>query len=401
MIIRDLERCTDAEWSVVSAHVQWETTDRPEGRIEYRIPLASGVLPALRPEAFLLAAIAPAAAAGESRVAVEAPVCGILQESLPSALAILKAWFPNRFPVGNLPRIESHGSVAAATPKATRAAAFYSGGVDSTHLLLANTQRYPTGHPSRVDMGVSVYGFDMGGRVGSDGHAPYTHLLTQAAPFLASLAIQSVPVHTNLRHLDDRPGFWGEVFVGFALASVAHVLADEVTCVVQASPGEPLCQTVQQPFGAHPSLISFTNSSYVMQSMPYVDVGRLQRLREISANELALRSLRVCFFADEKPVLNCGHCEKCVRTQLGLRASGIDPQPYFSGTTLSPALLDQTDLSSAGVRGIYVELQEALAARGETPLSLAVGRQLARLDRYLKWKAGRTWGGRLRRLLRR
>lgn len=396
MRIYDLQVAERDGWLTASSRVQWENAGRPDTSIEFRIAKATGIAPACRPEAFLLAAVVPAAAAGEERVYVEGAVCGLLYESIPSALAILKHWFPKRFPDQPLPRIEAL-SISAATDRGPdRTAGFYSGGVDSTHLLLANTERFPVGHPERIAHGVCVYGFDMGGRVGQDGSEPFNFLLQQSSPLLSSLGIKPLPVYTNLRHLDDRPGFWGEVFVGFALAAVAHALSGEFSRFFRASSGEPIVASIQEPSGYHPSLLLYTDSKFIRTIAPYLEVSRQQRLRLIAQNPAALQALRVCFYCDEKPVLNCGTCEKCVRTQLGLMLCGIDPTPYFAGVKVNAELLHATDLHSDEVGRMYEELRDGMDAIGNLALRDAIDMQLKRLEKYLRWKQGKTLGGRLR-----
>ena len=398
MRIYDFQLSRTAGWQVASAQVHWEDCERPDATIDFRISEAVGIALACRPEAFLLAAIMPAAAAGEERVSVEGPVCGLLTQSIPTALAILKHWFPERFPDKPLPRIEVLAIADSPVNPPNRSAGFYSGGVDSTHLLLANAERFPIGHPERIAYGICVYGFDMGGRVGQDGSEPFNFLLAQSSPLLESLAIKPLPVYTNLRHLDDRPGFWGEVFVGFALSAVAQILSPDFCRIFRASSGEPLVKAVQEPSGYHPSLLPYTNTRFLQSVAPYLEVSRQERLALIARNPAALAALRVCFHCDDKPVLNCGHCEKCVRTQLGLMLCGIDPAPYFGGVKVGADLLRSIDLHSDEVGGMYEELRDGMDAKGNYVLRDAIDLQLKRLDKYLHWKRGKTLAGRLRRL---
>lgn len=399
MRIDDFQQSRASGWLRASARVQWEDCGRPDTTIDFRIPEAVGIAPVCRPEAFLLAAIVPAAAAGEERVYVDGAVCGLLSQSIPTALAIVKNWSPLRFPDKPLPRIEAASISDSVQAPTNRSAGFYSGGVDSTHLLLANAERFPIGHSARIAYGISVYGFDMGGRIGQDGNEAFNLLLAQSRPLLESLEIKPLPIYTNLRHLDDRPGFWGEAFVGFALAAVAHVLEGAFRNIFVASAGEPLVEAIQVPTATSPSLVPYLNSKHVQVSMPYVEIGRLQRLHLIVRNQAALAALRVCFLCDERPVLNCGSCEKCVRTQLGLMICGIDPGPYFGGVKIDARILHQTDLGSLAVGTMYGELRDGMAEMGHIELRDAIDVQLKRLEKYLRWKQGKTLGGRLRRLL--
>lgn len=386
-------------WLKSTCRVEWETAGRPPTSIEFCIAEEVGIAPLANPEPFLLAAAVPAASAGEERIWVDGAVCGLLLESIPSALAILKAWFPERFPSRALPRIEVASISDARDEPGERPAAFYSGGVDSTHLLLANAQDFPVGHPNRIECGICVYGFDMGGRIGHDGSKAFNLLLSQSRPLLDALGVRQLPVYTNLRHLDDRPGFWGEVFVGFALSAVAHVLEKRFRQIFMATTGEALVEAIQAPFGNHPALSPYTNSRNVTITNPYLNIQRLQRIRLIARYPAALDTLRVCYFFDHGTELNCGVCEKCVRTQLGLMLCGIDPAPYFGEVQIDAALLERTEIGSLPAKMMFLELRDGMESIGRRDLRDAIDRQLKRFEQYQRWRQGRTLGGRVRKML--
>lgn len=382
-----------------TCRAEWETAERPATTIEFWIAEEVGIAPLGNPEAFLLAAAVPAAAAGEERIWVDGAVCGLLLESIPSALAILKTWFPEHFPSRALPHIEVAAISDILDEPSERPAAFYSGGVDSTHLLLANAQDFPVGHPNRIECGICVYGCDMGGQIGQDGSQAFSLLLSQSRPLLDALGVRQLPVYTNLRHLDDRPGFWGEVFVGFALSAVAHVLEKRFSQIFMATTGEPLVEAIQAPFGNHPSLTPYTNSRDVRITNPYLTIQRLQRIRLIAQYPVALSALRVCYFCNHGAELNCGVCEKCVRTQLGLLLCGIDPAPYFGEVQVDAALLDRTDIGSLPAKMMFLELRDGMASIGRHDLRDAIDRQLKRFEQYQRWRQGKTLSGRLRKML--
>jgi len=380
--------------------VEWEDVDRPPTRIAFALPDALGVAPHATPEAFLLAALAPAFAAGERRIHIDAPICELLEQTLPSALAILHKWSPEDFSRTESPVIETRGVRKHFGQNGRPSAAFYSGGVDSTHLLLANARDIPASHPSHIRHAISVYGFDIGGRTNSSEHATYTRFLANAQPFTRSIGIRILPLQTNLRHLDDRPGFWGRSFVGLALAAAAQALGDNFALTWLATPGEELSNTVQAPFGTHPSLAPYCNTLNSRIAMPYVEISRLARLAEITRNTAALAALRVCFCKDPG-AMNCGLCEKCVRTQLGLRLHGIDPAPFFSGVNLDADLIDHTNIDSDSAANMAREMLAHMQGKEWLSLRNAVQRQIQRWERYKRWKEGKTTGGRLRSLAKR
>lgn len=393
------ELCTSRSGGFARAHcrVHWESPERPVTSIEFAIPEGHAISPVAAPEAFLLAALAPAIAAGEERILIDAPLSQRLIAGIDSAIAILRAWSPADFNGKPAPRIEHMGLVSLAPASGAQAGAFYSGGVDSTHLMLAAAQESASPDWARIRHAICVYGFDIGGRKDKPDPEAFSLFVEQSKDFAHAVDASLLPVHTNLRHLDDRPGFWGRLFVGFALAAVAQTLREQCSLVNVATPGEPLSPQIQAPFGTHPSLAPYCNTEATRILMPYLEVSRFQRLALIARHTPALKALRVCFGSSAN-AMNCGRCEKCVRTQLGLLLSGVEPAQWFSGVVLDAALIDQTDIGSEAAANMASEMLASSAMSGFPLLKRATERQLARWQRYKAWRDGRTLGGRLRRL---
>jgi hypothetical protein len=66
----------------------------------------------------------------------------------------------------------------------------------------------------------------------------------------------------------------------------------------------------------------------------------------LSSHSEVLARLRVCW--ENLGNYNCGLCEKCIRTMLGLRAIGVDRCPTFPDT-LTPELVRQQELSGSPI----------------------------------------------------
>jgi len=62
----------------------------------------------------------------------------------------------------------------------------------------------------------------------------------------------------------------------------------------------------------------------------------MHKLRVLARYPESLARLRVCW--ENPSAYNCGHCEKCVRTMLGLRALGVEHCVAFPDT-LTPELV--------------------------------------------------------------
>jgi hypothetical protein len=122
-------------------------------------------------------------------------------------------------------------------------------------------------------------------------------------------------VRTNLRsHPLFRSLSWEITHVA-ALASVAHALSEVVgTMYVAASDVEP-------PWGSAPELDAAWSSESMRIENFSAELSRLQRVASIARWEPLRGRLRVCW-ENKSSDLNCGFCEKCVRTRLQLHASG-------------------------------------------------------------------------------
>jgi hypothetical protein len=180
---------------------------------------------------------------------------------------------------------------------------FFTGGVDSFYTLRRNLDR--------VRCLVNVHGFDI--ELGdTDRFARSNALLQRVAE---SLSMELVSVATDLRrHPLFRSISWEVTHVA-ALASVAHALAPVLGRVHVAG------SDVSPPWGSHPSLDRLWSSSAVTIVNDEEGVRRLDKVKAIADWQPVHGSLKVCW-ENRTADLNCGVCEKCVRTQAQFAAVG-------------------------------------------------------------------------------
>ncbi len=381
-------------WQCLSALVEWESVSRASQRIEFRVP-STGLPMRLHAAPFVLAAAVPAMAAGETRIASKLPLDPVLVEGIPSALAIIKHWCRDMSAAWTLPTLECAVEAHVALPgRAT--ASFFSGGVDATFTVLRNHTIIPAGTRGRITHALTVFGLDLGYRADRDDRPAYRQFLASATPWLESRGVAIVPVETNLRQLDSRSGFWGRAFNGFALSALAQLFPDALEQVHIGTSGESLSESVQFPWGSHPVLHPYLSSSEVQGRSPYVEFSRLQRLALIANDRGARRQLRVCF-ASRDGALNCGVCEKCVRTRLGLLLCEADTQLGFTGPPVTPEVIARVSITSVLGQAEHEELRDALRAKGMLELAAAEDDLIRRWLRYEKWRQKRGFKGWLRR----
>ena len=180
---------------------------------------------------------------------------------------------------------------------------FFSAGVDSTYAALS----------PQVTHLIYVRGFDEPLHGGAGAHATSEHVRSVAAVLGKPL----IEVDTDVRTTLDRYAPWGHAAHGPAMATVALALRDHFATVV--FPGAwPVDQT--PVWGTHPHLDPLWSSSQLRVVNDSTRLGRVDKVRALARRPELLAGLRVCWQNSGK--LNCGDCEKCLRTMVSLYAVG-------------------------------------------------------------------------------
>lgn len=180
---------------------------------------------------------------------------------------------------------------------------FFTAGVDSFFTLWRNRER--------IDYLINVHGFD----IELDDTDRFDQSSTAIRKVAEGLAIEPIFVRTNLR---DHPTFrslsWIITHIA-ALAAIGHVLSPWLQRIYVASSDAP------PPHGTHPSLdiLWTSNAVEIINNEP--GIARLDKVQAIGHWPLAQQFLKVCW-ENRAQSLNCGECEKCVRTQAQLAAAG-------------------------------------------------------------------------------
>jgi hypothetical protein len=250
-----------------------------------------------------------------------------------------------------------------ATAPKQRAAAFFSGGVDSWGIVLEN--------PDLTDL-IFVRGFDL------THEGPQAELADEVEARLreaaAELGLPLLVVTTNLREMSDPELPW-DVFYGCAAAAVAHFLAPLFDRVLIAGDSD---YPVQVSFGANRLVDQLLSG----EELEIVDAGgrssRQQRLERLVESPAACRSLRVCW---ETPDLtyNCGRCRKCVTTMVGLEAIGARERvTTFPQGELDLGALAEYDIGHVFSLTGWEDLLDAVRANGREDLEAAVAPLIAK-----------------------
>lgn len=351
-------------WPLLAARVPLHTVEvgRPrrdgrhvsaqvDGRTVFFASRDSVLAPAA--EAFGSALLVPAMHAGRA-LRLEAPVCDVWARNLaPLAAAFTGLWYPDAPPPLVMPIIR-----AAADTTAT--ALCFSGGVDAFYTLLRG------GQP--VEKLVYVVGYDVKPRERRRA-AAVERLVREVA---AGIGIRPVIITTNLRrHPLHKAAPWLRSFGG-ALAAVGHLLGDDAGRLLTSSDG---LGQAHPDVGSQPDTDPLHGSRRLAIEHVAGRVTRLEKLRAIAAEPLVQQHLRVCW-KNVGQQLNCGRCEKCVRTMIELDACGVLGR--FAGFSAGRGLTAAIDAVPAVEPILLPFYEHALAQQRSGPVAAATRRLLER-----------------------
>lgn len=258
----------------------------------------------------------------------------------------------------------------------SRCASFFSGGVDSFYTLLKGAEEitdiiYIHGFDVRLD--------DLARRRAVDemGHAVSTEL-----------GVTYLAIESNLGKVLQDFGKWAEHAHGLAMLAVSRVLAGYVSEV--RIPGT-FSVAEQKPWGSWLQTDPLFSDERLHIVHDACDARRMDKVRRLASEPLALQYMRVCWGSVEG-MNNCCRCEKCLRTMTSLHILGVLEGSSAFTLPLDTALVAQVCLPVTGLR-IFPRENLALlreSKRDMPELERALTRQLNRpiwLARLrLKWR---------------
>lgn len=252
-------------------------------------------------DAFLAACLLPCMATGAT-LRLDGPASALLFESSRKIQEIFSGWF------GDLTKIavQAESLVRRANDDATRVGAFFSGGIDSYYTLLR--------HQDEITDLIFVHGYD----IPLDNKEFFEKAAQGVSEAARRLGKNAVFIETDFRPFLRKYLQWGPQAHGVALAVVGHVLSRHFRRVYI-----PASFTFEQlfPWGSHPDLDPLWSTEALEFVHDGCDATRVQKIARVAQSPVALENLRVCF-EQPRERFNCGVCEKCVRTMIGLTAVG-------------------------------------------------------------------------------
>lgn len=361
-----------------TATVHFEESDRPPQDIfiDTEAAFASALAP--NPHAFAVGCLIPALYFGERRLALDEAICPVLKEGLETVMTIMKSWTAGAFQplVIEAPLLKK----TLYTEPSRHASIFLSGGMDSLAALKCIMDTYDRSHPAYPSDALLIHGFDIGGVIsrGAKYHV-FERAKTAMAKVAADAGLTMLPIYTNIRHLCDNRDLWLNYFFGALLAATAHALAPRINLAWLASSYD---MPHLHPCGSHPILDPAYGSADLAIRHRDIGLSRMDKLRIVSEWDTAFQNIRVCL-ANVPDKLNCGRCEKCVRTMMGLEALGLlDKTQAFEENTVDPAWLDAFSITIRVREPFYIELIEPLRKCGRVDLARKIEAKLMERPEY-------------------
>lgn len=263
-----------------------------------------------RGDAFVPALLLPAMVHGED-LYIDGHVSPRLQVGARHAMDILHAWRRSFSIPSELRRISIKAPLSPSSDHGEGAGLFFSCGVDSFYSLIKSQDARDAQH--RVSHLVLVHGFDV-----KLANTPLFEQMRRVATLAARhTGTELIVVRNNIREFSNRIISW-DIYHGGALGSLGLAMSPVLQrCVIASTHayGELV------PWGSHPLL----DVQWCTEGVKFVHDGcealRTEKIRYLAESQLALQGLRVCW-DNNNTAYNCGECEKCLRTMIGLEAVG-------------------------------------------------------------------------------
>lgn len=387
MRIERLREERSGRWHGVAADVIWEDRDAPAQTlaIETVESFARDLEPSA--DAFLVALLPLAQSLGERRVRIDGTICCRLRDGLDAAMQLFALWYDRCRPV----RIEpTQGFGPMVVRREPRAASFLSGGIDALSLLRCNRLDYSPEHPGFICDGILVFGLNS---FDADASGPNPERLAafeshvqRMTSFAEQASATLIPIRTNIRALYPEFASWKQVGFGAGILSTALCMPSRIDRVELGSTGIGM---QHPPRGSHPWLDHHYSTEAVTVHHAQIGLTRFEKTRIVAEWEEGLSVLRSCFYEriPRPPRINCGQCEKCVRTMLALLALGkLDRAPTFPADDLTPSMLEPVRIEDPVGQLYYTQCIEALESRGRTDLTVPLRRKI---DAYRRWERRR------------
>ncbi len=395
MRIDQLTQHVDGDLAQVSATITWEERDAPPEKLSlYTLARFQEDL-ACHPHTFLLATFIPAMLYGEKRLKIEGQVCPQLRNGLNTAREFLRHWYGDsgHGPIAIEP---TQGFVAPYPLSSPRTASYMSGGVDALTTLRLNRLDFPKDHPASIRDGILITGYGIRKNSGSRDRQKE---LQEDSAFLAELATQEdltiIPIQTNFSVLYSDIHRFSIEGSGAYLAAIAHAFPTRFSSAIISASYKV---TYLPPWGTHPLLDPNYSSCATTIRHEWIQLTRQEKVAVLAEWDRGLQCLHVCNHNKEfypKGALNCGSCDKCLRTMMELLLYGaLNRCPTFPGQEVTPEMIHNMKLLHDPT--LLTELIEPLKGIHRDELAEAIEQKLVQYQNAQKLSSSNSLGERIK-----
>ncbi|NGP18515.1 hypothetical protein [Devosia aurantiaca] len=289
------------------------------------------VLPELTNHAFAVWHVLPAAMTSGAVIEVDGPVDPGTRRAAQKFSETWELWRPGQF---KRVQVEAQRNAPPASPGRRRDLAMYSGGLDSSHMLLRLGRR-----PQRA-CALTVQGLDYGVDAGKS----FNSLKKKIEPFLEHLNYDQVVVRTNATAITAS----GRHSYALRLMGAASILSG----VFEEGHFAADCTHAQDmltfPFGLNHITNKYFETDDIVLRPLEEDVTRSEKVALVATEPIALNAISFCPDRSVAPY-NCGQCEKCVRTKMMFMVETGAIPPIFVDTSFNAHTLDTLKLDDSKV----------------------------------------------------
>ncbi len=311
--------------------------------------LAGLDLPPVTDAAFAVWHVLPWAMKAGFDFHIAAPVDPAVLASAEKLTRVWEMWLPHRF---RELRITAEGVPSLPGPRRDELT-FYSGGIDSTHMLLR------LGRRDKPALALTVHGMDYE----VDNQAGFDGLLARTGPFLASLNYRRLTLRSNASLIARGDHGWGMALAGHAF--LLSGLFERAVFAADFSQEQDLGGL--EPWGQnHVTNRYFRGRHFRFESL-CEDVTRAEKMLDVAHHAGALASASFCKDKSVRP-LNCGNCGRCARAKAMFVAMTGRMPPVFVDNAYGEHTIRRLKLHDKHEQLFLIDMYQHARKRGFLPL---------------------------------
>jgi hypothetical protein len=284
------------------------------------------------------------------KLVLHGPVSRRLLENLEEFQLAWAAWMPKSYrPIEIRAEREIHDE---RLDPVQRAIAAFSGGVDASFTVWRHHTKSPGRYHKNLTAVMLVQGFD----IPLSQNEAFATAKASALAMVEEMDLAFFTMRTNLRQFLPH---WSMNF-GAGVAACLHQFSSEYAFGLIGS-DEPYGELVT-PWGSNPITTPLLSGRNFEISYDGTGYTRTDRAAHIAGWQGAMRHLRVCWQGPSTG-RNCCSCEKCVRTILNFRASGL-PRPIAFEEDVTDDQIRSVEIRNPAQRGLFREIRDTAKRNG-------------------------------------